>query len=310
MGKRTYRVDQTGAFELMVKSLNVENAPKPPWLKKRITLGADIQKVSTLLREARLHTVCEEAHCPNLPECYARQTATFMIMGNVCTRNCRFCAVTHETPSPLDEEEPQRVALAVQQLGLQYVVITSVTRDDLKDGGARHFAETLRAIKEQRLRTLVEILVPDFLGNPSSLDIILSTPPDVLNHNVETIPRLYPRVRPGADYRRSLDLLQRVRSRTPSMLTKSGLMLGLGERKSEVIGVMQDLLDVGCRLLTLGQYLQPSKKHHPVIRYLPPEEFEDYRVLGERMGFMEVASGPFVRSSFRAAQMYRNAVGT
>ena len=309
MSKRTYRIDPTGAFELTVKSLNTEKARKPPWLKKRITLGTDIQKVSALLREARLHTVCEEAHCPNLPECYSRQTATFMIMGNVCTRNCRFCAVTHETPAPLDEEEPQRVAFAVQQLGLQYAVVTSVTRDDLEDGGARHFAKTLRAIKELRPRTLVEVLVPDFRGNTSSLDIILSTPPDVLNHNVETIPRLYPRVRPQADYQRSLDLLQRVRSRTPSMLTKSGMMLGLGERESEVIGVMQDLLDAGCRLLTLGQYLQPSKKHHPVIRYLPPEEFEDYRVLGERMGFMEVASGPFVRSSFKAAQMYRNAVG-
>lgn len=232
-----------------------------------------------------------------------------MIMGNMCTRNCRFCAVTHETPAPLDEEEPERVAFAVHQLGLQYVVITSVTRDDLEDGGAQHFAKTLRAIKEQRPKTSVELLVPDFLGNPSSLDIILSTPPDVLNHNVETIPRLYPRVRPQADYRRSLDLFRRVRSCNTSMLTKSGLMLGLGERESEVIRVMQDLLDVDCRLLTLGQYLQPSKQHYPVIRYLHPEEFEDYKARGERMGFLEVASGPFVRSSFGAAQMYRNAVG-
>ena len=287
----------------------MENAPKPSWLKKRITLGTNIQEVSALLRQARLHTVCQEAHCPNLPECYSRRTATFMIMGNMCTRNCRFCAVTRGTPVPLDEEEPRRVASAAYQLGLRYVVITSVTRDDLEDGGAMHFANTVGAIKERQPKTLVELLVPDFLGNPSSLDIILSTPPDVLNHNVETIPRLYPRVRPQADYRRSLHLLQRVRSRNASMLTKSGLMLGLGERESEVTGVMQDMLDVGCRLLTLGQYLQPSKQHHPVIRYLHPEEFEGYKALGERMGFLEVASGPFVRSSFRAAQMYRNAMG-
>lgn len=286
----------------------MENVRKPPWLKKRISLGSGIYKVYALLREARLHTVCQEAHCPNLPECYSRQTATFMIMGNVCTRNCRFCAVTHETPAPLDEEEPRRVAFAVHQLGLQYVVITSVTRDDLEDGGAQHFAKTVCAVKEQRPKTLVELLVPDFLGNPSSLDIILSTPPDVLNHNVETIPRLYPRVRPQADYRRSLDLLRRTQSRNPSVLTKSGLMLGLGEKKSEVTRVMQDLLDIGCRLLTLGQYLQPSKQHHPVIRYLHPEEFKDYKTLGERMGFMTVASGPFVRSSFGAAQMYRKAM--
>jgi lipoic acid synthetase len=288
----------------------MEKMLKPPWLKKRITLGADIQKVSVLLREARLHTVCQEAHCPNLPECFSRLTATFMIMGNVCTRNCRFCAVTHGTPVPLDEEEPRRVASAAHQLGLQYVVITSVTRDDLEDGGAIHFANTVSAIKERQPNTLVELLVPDFLENPSSLDIILSTPPDVLNHNLETIPRLYPRVRSQADYRRSLHLLQGVRSRNTSMLTKSGLMLGLGETESEVVGVMQDLLDVGCRLLTLGQYLQPSKEHHPVIRYLHPEEFEGYKARGERMGFLEVASGPFVRSSFRAAQMYRNAMGT
>lgn len=262
-----------------------------------------------MLREARLHTVCQEAHCPNVPECFSRRTATFMIMGNVCTRNCRFCAVTHGTPARLDEGEPERVASASQQLGLRYVVITSVTRDDLEDGGAMHFANTVGAIKECRPNTLVELLVPDFLENSSSLDIILSTSPDVLNHNVETIPRLYPRVRPQAGYHRSLDLLQRVRSRNASMLTKSGLMLGLGEKKSEVIGVMQDLLDVGCRLLTLGQYLQPSKQHHPIIRYLHPEEFDGYKALGEGMGFLEVASGPFVRSSFRAAQMYRNAMG-
>ena len=294
--------------KLLVRAHFMKNLPKPPWLKKRIALGNDIYKVNALLSEARLHTVCQEAHCPNLPECYSRRTVTFMIMGNVCTRNCRFCAVTHGTTAPLDEGEPERVAFAVHQLGLQYVVITSVTRDDLEDGGARHFVRTVHAIREQRPRTLVELLVPDFLGNPSSLEIILSARPDVLNHNVETIPRFYPRVRPQADYRRSLGLLQGVRSRNASMVTKSGLMLGLGERESEVIRVMQDLLDVGCRLLTLGQYLRPSKYHHPVIRYLHPEEFEGYKALGERMGFSEVASAPFVRSSFRAAQMYRNAV--
>lgn len=287
----------------------METLRKPPWLKKRIALEPDIGKVSALLREARLHTVCQEAHCPNLPECFSTKTATFMIMGNICTRNCGFCAVSHGTPAPLDEGEPERVASAAQQLGLRYVVITSVTRDDLENGGAHHFAKTVHAIKRKGPEILVELLVPDFGGNPPSLDIILSSPPDVLNHNVETIPRLYSRVRPQADYRRSLDLLQRVRSRNPSILTKSGLMLGLGERESEVIRVMRDLLDVGCRLLTLGQYLQPSKDHHPVARYLHPDEFQDYKALGEKMGFSEVASGPFVRSSFRAAQMYRNALG-
>jgi lipoic acid synthetase len=287
----------------------METLRKPPWLKKRIALGPDIGKVSALLGEARLHTVCQEAHCPNLPECFSTKTATFMIMGNICTRNCRFCAVNHGTPAALDEGEPERVASAAEQLGLRYVVITSVTRDDLEDGGAHHFAKAVHAIKHKGPEILVELLVPDFGGNPSSLDIILSTPPDVLNHNVETGPRLYPRVRPQAAYRRSLDLLQRVRSRDPSILTKSGLMLGLGERESEVIRVMRDLLDVGCKLLTLGQYLQPSRDHHPVVRYLHPDEFCDYKALGEKMGFSEVASGPFVRSSFRAAQMYRNALG-
>lgn len=287
----------------------MENVPKPPWLKKRIPLGSDIRKVSALLERARLHTVCQEAHCPNLPECFSKRTATFMIMGNVCTRNCRFCAVSFGTPASLDEDEPQSVASTAEQLGLRYVVITSVTRDDLEDGGAQHFAKTVQAIKGRGPKTLVELLLPDFQGKHSSLDIILFTPPDVLNHNVETVPRLYPQVRPQAGYRRSLDLLKGVHARSPSMLTKSGLMLGLGEREPEVTQVMQDLLDVGCRLLTLGQYLQPSRQHHPVIRYPHPEEFEAYKALGEKMGFLEVASGPFVRSSFRAAEMYRNATG-
>ncbi|MCK5552879.1 MAG: lipoyl synthase [Deltaproteobacteria bacterium] len=284
----------------------MEEVRKPPWLKKRIPLGSNIQKVSALLEEARLHTVCLEAHCPNLPECFSGRTATFMIMGNMCTRNCRFCAVSYGTPASLDEDEPERVASTAEQLGLRYIVITSVTRDDLEDGGVQHFAETVQAIKRRRPKTLVELLVPDFQGKHSSLNTILSTPPDVLNHNVETVPRLYSQVRPQADYRRSLDLLKRVHARSPSTLTKSGLMLGFGEREPEVIQVIQDLLDVGCRLLTLGQYLQPSRQHHPVIRYLHPEEFEAYKAVGEKMGFLEVASGPFVRSSFRAAQMYRD----
>ena len=275
------------------------------WLRRKLPDQKVLERMDSLLKDLNLHTVCDSALCPNRGECFKKGTATFMILGNICTRNCRFCAVAHETPAPLDEKEPRRVAFAVHQLGLQYVVITSVTRDDLEDGGAQHFAKTVWAVKEQRPKTLVELLVPDFLGTPSSLDIILSTPPDVLNHNVETIPRLYPRVRPQADYRRSLGLLRRTQSRNPSVPTKSGLMLGLGERKSEVTRIMQDLLDIDCRLLTLGQYLQPSKQHHPVIRYLHPEEFEDYKTLGERMGFMAVASGPFVRSSFGAAQMYR-----
>jgi lipoic acid synthetase len=292
-----------------MKGVSMENVRKPPWLKQRIASGPNIERVAALLRREGLHTVCQEAHCPNLPECYARGTATFMIMGNICTRNCRFCAVGHGTPLPLDKEESRRIASAAGQLGLRYVVITSVTRDDLPDGGALHFARTVRAIQEHRPTPVVELLVPDFLGNSSSLDILLSAPPDVLNHNVETVSRLYPHVRPRADYGRSLDILRGVRSRNASLPTKSGLMLGLGETESEVIRVMEDLLDADCRLLTLGQYLQPSKQHHPVIRYLPPEEFESYRTRGKKMGFLEVASGPFVRSSFRAAHMYRNAMG-
>lgn len=277
---------------------------KPSWLKRRIPAGASSQQIQVLLRRRKLHTICEEAKCPNVWECFSQGTATFMILGNHCTRNCRFCAVTHGPSRPPDPEEPYRVAEAVQALGLHFVVITSVTRDDLPDGGAEHFAKTIHEIRNRIPKARVEVLVPDFQGSEEALRTVIEANPDVLNHNLETIPRLYPTVRPGADYRRSLELLKRVRLYNPSIPTKSGLMLGLGEYHEEVHQVLSDLLDVGCRILTLGQYLQPSKDHLPVTRFIPPEEFEQWREIALEMGYREVASGPFVRSSYHAGELY------
>ncbi|MFZ7111929.1 MAG: lipoyl synthase [Desulfatiglandales bacterium] len=278
---------------------------KPPWLKRRIPGGAAYQKVRDILKRGRLHTVCEAAHCPNLGECFSSGTATFMILGECCTRNCRFCAVRHGPVSPPDPNEPARVAEAVQELGLEYVVITSVTRDDVPDGGAGLFAETIRAIGEKAPQVEIEVLIPDFQGDGHALSQVIEARPDVLNHNIETVPRLYPTVRPQAVYRRSLDLLREVRKIDPAMRTKSGLMLGLGEGADELKETFRDLLDTDCRMLTLGQYLRPSKDHLPVDRYVPPEEFEEWRLFALDMGFREVASGPFVRSSYHAKELYR-----
>ncbi len=261
-------------------------------------------KIKSILKETKLHTVCEEARCPNLGECFSRGTATFLILGEICTRNCGFCAVEHGNPAPLDYEEAGRVAQAVQKMGLQYVVITSVTRDDLSDGGASHFASTLRAIRAMGKGTKVEVLIPDFKGEFSSLTTVLEGGPDVLNHNVETVPRLYPTVRPQADYERSLDLLRRSKTSYPDRITKSGFMIGLGETREEVFHLLRELREVECDFLTIGQYLQPRSDRLPVVRYIPPEEFEEYRRIGEEMGFRAVASGPFVRSSFHAAQLF------
>jgi len=277
---------------------------KPPWLKKRVSSGHSYGKVVNLLRKCRLHTVCESAHCPNLGECFAKGTATFMILGDVCTRNCRFCAVLNGTPDAPQKDEPAEVADAVSELGLTYAVVTSVTRDDLRDGGAGHFAQTISAVKSKTPHTGVEVLIPDFGGSDAALKTVVVAGPDVLNHNLETVPRLYPRVRPEADYGRSLNLLRKVTHINPGMITKSGLMLGLGETREEVSAVLGDLLSAGCRALTLGQYLAPSRDHHPVVEYIHPDVFRQWEDTARKMGFEGVASGPFVRSSFEAEGMF------
>lgn len=282
----------------------MENLRKPPWLKKRIPPFRDLQKVKSILSETDLHTVCQEARCPNLGECFSRGTATFLILGRVCTRGCGFCAVERDAPARPDEAEPERVAQAVQKMGIHYVVITSVTRDDLADGGASSFAETIRAIRALNPKTDIEVLVPDFKGDLRSLKAVLKECPEVLNHNIETISRLYPRVRPLADYKRSLNLLKRSKEDYPHIPSKSGFMLGLGETQEEVLELLRDLREVGCDFLTIGQYLQPRQDRLPVVRFIPPEEFEEYKRMGEEMGFRAVASGPFVRSSFHASEMF------
>ncbi len=277
---------------------------KPPWLKKRIPPFQDLQKVKAILNETDLHTVCEEARCPNLGECFSKGTSTFLILGRVCTRNCGFCAVEHGTPGPTDETEPERVSQAVKKMGLQYVVVTSVTRDDLPDGGASLFAKVIRSIRILDPEIKIEVLIPDFKGDLTSLKTVLKEGPDVLNHNIETISRFYPEVRPQADYRRSIDLLRRSKENFPHILTKSGFMLGLGETKVEVLDLLRDLREAKCDFLTIGQYLQPRPDRLPVMRFIPPEEFEEYKRIGEEMGFKAVASGPFVRSSLHASQMF------
>ncbi len=278
---------------------------KPPWLKKRIPPFQDLQKVKSILDGADLHTVCEEARCPNLGECFSGGTSTFLILGRVCTRDCGFCAVGHGIPISPDETEPQKVAQAVQKMGLRYVVITSVTRDDLPDGGASLFAKTIQTIRTLDPGIRIEVLIPDFRGDSSSLEIVLKESPDVLNHNVETISRLYPQVRPQANYKRSIDLLRRSKEDYPRIFTKSGFMLGLGENREEVLELLSDLREGGCDFLTIGQYLQPRPDRLPVVRFVPPEEFEEYKRIGEKMGFRAVASGPFVRSSFHAFEMFK-----
>jgi lipoic acid synthetase len=287
--------------------VNEENLRKPKWLTKRLSYGQASRKVYDLLRLHRLHTVCEEAHCPNLGNCFSEGTATFMILGDRCTRNCRFCAVHHGTPLPPDNGEPEMVAGAVEELGLMYAVVTSVTRDDLHDGGSAQFAETIHSIRAHNLDTLIEVLIPDFQGSAEALEQVINAGPDVINHNIETVPRLYPKVRPEADYRRSLDILLKVQEMDRRIPIKSGLMLGLGENRDELSQVFNDLLRSGCRMLTLGQYLAPSKQHHPVVRYVSPEEFADLEQVASRMGFKAVAAGPFVRSSFKAGEMFRKA---
>jgi lipoic acid synthetase len=274
---------------------------KPDWIRIKLPTGDQINRVKQILRNHNLHTVCEEAACPNLAECFQHGTATFMIMGDLCTRRCPFCDVAHGKPLPLDKDEPLQLAHAVKALALNYVVITSVDRDDLRDGGANHFVECIKAIRTESPKTKIEILVPDFRGRIDKAIAILATEPcDVFNHNLETVPRLYKQVRPGSDYQGSLSLLHKFHDVLPDTPTKSGLMLGVGEEKAEVIQVMQDLLEHGCSMLTLGQYLQPSKDHLPVKNYLTPDEFKELGIIAEQMGFKQVASAPMVRSSYHA----------
>ena len=278
---------------------------KPVWLKRRAPDPEALQRIRSLLLRYGLNTVCQGALCPNQGECFGKGTATFLILGRTCTRNCTFCAIpSEENPPAPDPGEPERIARAAAELGLKHVVITSVTRDDLPDGGAAHFAETVGALKKNEAQVIVEVLIPDFQGSLRALETVAHSGPDIINHNLETVPRLYPEVRPQADYRRSLHLLQMVKEIDPGKVSKSGLMLGLGEERQEVLRAMADLREVSCDLLTLGQYLQPSGKHHPVVRYIPPEEFEELQHRGEELGFQGVFSAPLVRSSFHAAEIF------
>jgi lipoic acid synthetase len=274
---------------------------KPQWIRARSPANPAVGRLKGVLRENRLHTVCEEASCPNIGECFAGGTATFMIMGDICTRRCPFCDVAHGRPRPLDTEEPENLGRTIRQMGLRYVVVTSVDRDDLRDGGAAHFTACIQAIRRHSPEIRVEVLVPDFRGRMDrALRILNQAPPDVFNHNLETVPRLYKKVRPGSDYEWSLDLLQRFKALHPEVPTKSGLMLGVGERIEEVEQVMRDLRAHDCDMLTLGQYLQPGIHHLAVDRYVHPDEFDRLGELGHALGFKHVASGPMVRSSYHA----------
>jgi lipoic acid synthetase len=277
---------------------------KPEWLKVRAVADNSVYEA---LRALKLHTVCEEANCPNIGECFGKKTAAFMILGNVCTRRCAFCAVTKGKAGPLDPEEPENVARCVRSLALKHAVITSVTRDDLPDGGASHFAETVVKIRELcAAPPSIEVLIPDFQGDLPALKAVAAARPEIINHNIETVERLYPGVRPIADYGRSLRLLGRVKELDPQIIVKSGFMVGLGETHEEISALLKDLKESGCDIVTIGQYLAPSKNHHPVVRYVTPGEFDAYKAEGEGMGFAYVASGPLVRSSYMAGEAFRD----
>jgi lipoic acid synthetase len=276
---------------------------KPDWIRIRLSANPEVDRIKQILRRRNLASVCEEASCPNLSECFSHGTATFMVMGEICTRRCPFCDVAHGKPNPLDPDEPRQLAEAVAEMKLRYVVVTSVDRDDLKDSGAGHFAACIDAVRSLNPSTTLEVLVPDFRGRMDvALSILANTPPDVFNHNLETVPRLYKKARPGADYAWSLDLLARYKAMQPSVLTKSGLMLGLGETYEEVVEVMRDCREHQVDMLTLGQYLQPSRDHLPVDRYVHPDEFTALADEAKALGFKQVASGPLVRSSYQADQ--------
>ncbi len=273
---------------------------RPPWLKAKLPGGQTYTHLRSIIDTYKLHTVCEEARCPNMGECWNAGTATFMILGDVCTRSCTFCAVKTGRPTVLDTDEPRRVAETIKLMGIKHAVITSVNRDELEDGGARIFAETIRETRQRVPDMRIEVLIPDFQGDEDALTTVLDAKPDILNHNVETVPRLYREVRPQAKYERSLQLLDRAKKR--GAVTKSGVMVGLGEEFDEIVGVMRDLRGVGCDIVTIGQYLQPTKNHHPIIRFVTPDEFLRFKQIGMDLGFGHVESGPLVRSSYHAEQ--------
>jgi lipoic acid synthetase len=282
--------------------------PRPEWLKVRFFGGENYQELKRIMRTLDLHTVCESARCPNMGECWDHRAATFMILGNICTRACGFCAVPSGKPlGPPEEDEPERVAEAVEKMGLRYAVVTSVNRDDQPDGGAAIFARTIQEIRRRVPDCRVEVLIPDFRGVWTALDTVLAARPNVLNHNMETVPRLYRRVRRGAEWERSLELLRRVRQASPDTSTKTGMMLGLGETREEVLGAMEEIAAQGTHILTLGQYLQPTREHLPVARFVHPDEFAEYKRLGEPMGFKHVEAGPLVRSSYHAFEQEESA---
>lgn len=282
---------------------------KPDWIRIRVSSSPEVDRVKKLLRKRSLSTVCEEANCPNLSECFSGGTATFMIMGDICTRRCPFCDVGHGKPNALDPDEPKKLAQAIAEMGLKYVVITSVDRDDLRDGGAQHFADCIREARLLSPNLQIEVLTPDFRGRMDvALDILTETPPDVFNHNLETAPRLYRQARPGANYKWSLELLRKYKARRPEVLTKSGLMVGLGETKAEIMEVLKDMREHDIDMLTIGQYLQPSRDHLPVLRYVEPAEFDEYTVAANSLGFAQAACGPLVRSSYHADKQVKGEV--
>jgi lipoic acid synthetase len=280
----------------------------PAWFKQKPPDPQLMTRMDNLLDGLGLHTICQSALCPNIGGCFARGTATFLILGDVCTRKCTFCAVAKGVPAPINKDEPQRLLEAVTRLDLSHVVVTSVTRDDLADGGAAHFAEVISLLHQNR-NTAVEVLIPDFLGSRQALKSVIAARPEVLNHNVETVPHRYSQVRPGAGYNRSVGLLEAAKRQDTGIVTKSGLMLGLGETREEVVEVMGDLREAGVDLLTIGQYLQPSPEHHPIARFITPDEFAEYENIGKELGFAGVASAPLVRSSFKAAELYNKVRG-
>jgi lipoic acid synthetase len=291
-----------------IKIVPAERLKKPDWIRVRFGDTKRFNEIKQILREQKLHTVCEEASCPNISECFGKGTATFMILGDLCTRRCPFCDVAHGRPQPPDPDEPVHLAETIAALKLKYVVITSVDRDDLRDGGAKHFADCIAAVREGSPETRIEILVPDFRGRLDvALDVLSEHPPDVMNHNLETVPRLYKQARPGSDYRHSLKLLENFRARVPGVPTKSGLMVGLGETDAEILDVMRDLREHDVNMLTIGQYLQPSAHHLPVLRYVDPSVFEGFAARAHELGFMHAACGPLVRSSYHADQQAHDA---
>ena len=306
-------VKQMGGDKIGRSPVQFLDAPvlrKPSWIRVRIPSDGSVARLKAKLRENRLVTVCEEASCPNIHECFSHGTATFMILGEVCTRRCSFCDVAHGRPKPPDPAEPLHLAQTIKDMGLRYVVVTSVDRDDLRDGGATHFVDCITAIREFSPATKIEILTPDFRGKgrmERALEILAANPPDVFNHNIETVPDLYPNVRPGADYQWSLTLLQKFKAQHPGLPTKSGIMLGLGETMEQVQATLRDLRAHDVDMITIGQYLQPTPHHHPVMRYWTPEEFDSLREFGEALGFTHVASGPMVRSSYHADRMAADA---